>query len=188
MTDEKGFGPAVDGETTECKFCRKQIDEKATRCPYCESWQDGRVDRTGVNRRRTTMIVTAVVLGLAFPSIVVFLILSGLVPDPDPSPDTFEAHRSAVTIVEAKMVSDSYSVAVLGEVQNDSPVTWESVLIEAVFLDAEGGVIDNATETIHAGIPPGKSLAFKASTTTASPEEEYKDFRVRIVTAKEPRF
>ncbi|MCJ1412010.1 hypothetical protein MMC19_006102 [Ptychographa xylographoides] len=31
--------------TVKCKYCRKQISEKAKRCVNCTSWQDGREDK-----------------------------------------------------------------------------------------------------------------------------------------------
>ncbi|KAK4160759.1 putative large-conductance mechanosensitive channel [Cladorrhinum sp. PSN259] len=31
--------------TVKCRYCRKQINEKAKRCVECTSWQDGREDR-----------------------------------------------------------------------------------------------------------------------------------------------
>jgi len=31
--------------TKRCKYCRKDISEKAQRCAFCTSWQDGREDR-----------------------------------------------------------------------------------------------------------------------------------------------
>ncbi|KAF9479888.1 gated mechanosensitive channel [Pholiota conissans] len=31
--------------TMKCKYCRKEMSEKAKRCPMCTSWQDGREDK-----------------------------------------------------------------------------------------------------------------------------------------------
>ncbi len=184
MSDDKGFGPAGTGggKTKECEHCRAQIDEQATRCPYCQ----GRTGKPGGGSKRAAAMVVSLVLASVAMGLSILPMLWRLHSDANKA--EFETHRDAVKILDTKMVSDSYSVTVLGKVQNDSPIAWRSMLIEATFLNAKGEIIDTATETVYATIPPRTSVAFKAGTTTSSPDDQYKDFKVRIVTAEEGRF
>ena len=179
MTGDKGFGPAVDGEAKECKFCRKQIDQRATRCPYCQSWQSRRASMHGWQGTR-------VLLGVIPMLLLAPLLIWTFTRMPSLDKEDFEEYRTQVKLVETKMTFDDGSVVILGKIQNDSPVTWEDIQVEVTYYDVSGNLIDiHSDELRYVTTPAGETVVFKIS---GIPKEKYASFKVRIVTAEEPMF
>jgi hypothetical protein len=63
--------------------------------------------------------------------------------------EAFSHFSNAVSVVETKIVfgvsgceHKSPTVVILGKIQNDSPVSWKDVRLEAIFFDKDGKLID----------------------------------------------
>ncbi|HUT58625.1 MAG TPA: hypothetical protein VNA25_12340 [Phycisphaerae bacterium] len=178
--------PTSSTPTKPCRHCRTPIDPKADRCPFCRSWQ-----RRPFWKNPTVMIV---VLGSA--AIVALTVISIVFADRlspfrtmFPKREDFSRYRHRVRIVDASMTSDEFHVLVLGWIQNDSPLGWEHIQLEALFRDARGNVIDTASESFSSlRVPAGQKVAFKLSTIRAATSHDpYHSFEVRIVSADQVR-
>ncbi len=69
-SDLEAFGEDaadVDDEVDRCPHCGRSVHESAALCPHCRSW----IDRSATRRTPTWIIVTVVLLLLAFGLFVV---------------------------------------------------------------------------------------------------------------------
>ncbi len=82
--------------------------------------------------------------------------------------------------------SDGPTVAVLGLLRNDGDVDWTDVQIEAQFFDADGRLVDTATEFFHRGhVLAGREVAFRVGLASEHPPEDYASYAVFIRHAKD---
>ncbi len=111
--------------------------------------------------------------------------------------ESFGDYRNALSVVETKMVfgvtgagcqHKSPTVVILGKIQNDSPVSWKDVRLEATFFDKDGKLIDATQKEYYSFIFAAKDNGtFKLSFQREFPEEQYDNCKVRIVSAKDER-
>ena len=173
--------------TTICKMCYMEINPKAKKCPYCQHFQYKW--SMVVFHPLFPIIVMIIVMVIAIPTIKNFL--QPIFNEGEP----FAQYSSAVSVVETKMVfgtSDSEqktpTVAILGKIQNDSPISWKDVRIEATFFDKDGALIDATQKEAYSFLVKSRdSGAFKLSFNREFPEVQYVSFKVRIISAKDER-
>lgn len=173
--------------TTVCRMCYMKIDSRARKCPYCQHWQN-----------KWSMITFHPLFGMILTMIlclVLFGFIGAMFQATFPEGESFSQYSSDVSIVETKMVfgvgadeHQSPTVAVLGKVQNDSPVSWEDIKLEATFFDQNGNLIDaTQKEKYSFVVAPKDKGAFKLSVKREFPKEKYDSFKVRIISAKDER-
>jgi len=169
--------------TTVCKLCDMEISAKAKKCPYCQHFQN-------------KWLVIAYHPMFAVIYIVIMAALMGtMIESMFSEGESFADYHNALSVVETKMVfgvtgceHKSPTVVVLGKIQNDSPISWKDVRLEATFFDKDGKLIDAAQKEYYAFIVAAKDKGtFKLSFQREFPEEQYDSFKVRIVSADDKR-
>jgi hypothetical protein len=170
---------ASDG-TKSCPMCCSEISAKAIKCPHCQHFQ-----------RRTVMLMhhPAVAVALATAPLLFMLFFIGSMLDPG---KPYESFRDQIEVVESHMsfgeTKAGDTVAVIGTVQNKSPVPWENVVFQVEFVDAAGSRIDAGQKLEYSmRLPAKESLGFKVSLKREFPKEQYAKHSVRIVAAKDAR-
>jgi succinate dehydrogenase flavin-adding protein (antitoxin of CptAB toxin-antitoxin module) len=129
------------------------------------------------------------------PMVIVFAAMGTMFQTTFSEGEPFSLHSNAVSAVETKMVfgvsgceHQSPTVAILGKIQNDSPVSWEDVKIEATFFDEDGTLIDATQKEKYSFMVASKDAStFKLSFKREFPEEQYDSFKVRIISAKDEK-
>lgn len=109
--------------------------------------------------------------------------------------ESFADYRNTVSVVEPKMVfgvtgceHKSPTVAILGKIQNDSPVSWKDIRVEATFFDKEGKLIDATQKEFNPFmVAANANGTFKLSFQREFPEAQYDSFKVRIISARDGR-
>jgi hypothetical protein len=161
------------------------IDPRAKKCPYCQHWQN------------KWSMITFHPLFAMIPTMILFLVLFGfagkMYQTSFSEGEPFSLHTSAVSVVESKMVfgvssceHESPTVVILGKIQNDSPVSWEDVKLEATFFDEDGNLIDATQERKYFFMVAAKDQGtFKLSFKREFPEEQYDSFKIRIISAND---
>lgn len=80
--------------------------------------------------------------------------------------------------------SDWNQVSVIGQIANSSDIDLDDIVIEARYYDANGELIDTATDSnYHAVLPAGGKIAFRVDTDAAAEESEYSSHEVTITSA-----
>ena len=169
--------------TTVCKMCCMDINPKARKCPYCQHFQN-------------KWLLIAYHPLFAIISMIILLGLMGTMFEMTFSEgESFSHFSNAVSVVETKMVfgfsgceHKAPTVVILGKIQNDSPVSWKDVRLEANFFDKAGKLIDANQKEQYSFIVAAKdSGTFKLSFQREFPEDQYDHCKVRIVSAKDGR-
>jgi succinate dehydrogenase flavin-adding protein (antitoxin of CptAB toxin-antitoxin module) len=169
--------------TTVCKMCDMEISPKAKKCPYCQHFQNKWLM---IAYHPLFFIISMVVIVALMGMNLETLFSEG---------ESFADYRNAVSVVEPKMVfgvtgceHKSPTVAILGRIQNDSPVSWKDVRLEATFFDKEGRLIDATQKEQYSFMVAAKDNGtFKLSFQREFPETQYDSFKVRIISAKDER-
>lgn len=173
--------------TTICKMCYMDINPKAKKCPYCQHFQY-KWSKVAFHPL-FPLILMIIVMVIAIPAII--KIFQPIFYEGEP----FSLYSSAVSVVETKMVfgtsaseHKSPTVVILGKIQNDSPISWEDVRIEATFFDKDGALIDATQKEEYSFLVNARdSGTFKLSFNREFPEVQYVSFKVRIISAKDER-
>ena len=167
-------------ETKVCRMCYREIPRQARKCPECHHFQS-----------RSTMVVyhpvVAVILAVT-PLLLMLLFVAGLL---DQGED-YQLYKDQIAVTDSQLafgcLGTNATVAVIGQIRNQSPVPWEDIYLHATFTDATGKTIDVAQRQEYAFyLPPNESLPFKLSFRREFPESNYVNHTVRVVGAKDAR-
>ncbi len=171
-----------------CKMCDMQISSKAKKCPYCQHWQN---KLSGIIVHPAFVIVPVIIVSVCFLG-AIYQTLEMV----DRDAQNFSQHANEVSIIDPKMTfgvssgcnHQSPTVAIIGRIQNDSPVSWEGISLEATFFDKDGNLVDASQQNIRYFRVASKSTSvFKLSSLREFPKEQYVNFKVRIISAKDER-
>lgn len=165
-----------------CKMCYKEIDSRAKKCPYCQHWQS-KISMT-VRHPAFALFLTMgfiVVFGVIFESLFVF----------DKGED-FATYRNQITISKSKLkfgeTSHGPTVVVIGEMKNNSNLSWKDVQLEVRFYDNNNKLIDTDQKNKYSFEVPANDIStFKVSIPREFPEAQYASCKVRILSAKDSR-
>jgi len=169
-----------DPETKVCRMCFREIPAQARKCPECHHFQS-----------RSTMIayhpVGAIILATT-PLLLMLFFVAGLL---DQGED-YQLYKDQIAVTDSQLafgwLGTNATVAVIGQIRNQSPVPWEDIYLHATFTDAAGKTIDVAQRQEYAFyLPPNESLPFKLSFRREFPESNYVNHTVRVVGAKDAR-
>lgn len=167
-----------------CPMCAMEIPQTARKCPHCQHFQD---------RLTTAMYHPGVIVTLGVvPIVVVMLVYLSLMNDVFRRDDEFENYKDQIRVTESRIAfgenTSGKTVAVIGMVENTSPVPWESVSFHVDFLDPAGKRADVGQKTCSSfRIAAGATSSFKVSFARDFPESNYAKLDVRIVDAKDAR-
>jgi hypothetical protein len=169
--------------TAVCRICCMDINPKAKKCPYCHHYQNKWL--LMAYHPMTAIIYMIFILG----------IMGNMLETIFSDGESFSHFNSTVSVVETKMVfgtnaygNKSPTVVILGKVKNDSPVPWKNIQFEATFFDKDGKLVDAAQKQQYSFfVPAQETVTFKLSFQREFPEEQYKDYKVRIVQAQDGR-
>ena len=80
------------------------------------------------------------------------------------------------------------TVAVIGTIQNRSPVPWKGIHFHVDFFDAQGSRTDvGEREEYAVRLPSNSSTSFKVSFRREFPQTNYVKHTVRVISAKDAR-
>jgi hypothetical protein len=164
-----------------CKICYQEIDSRAKKCPYCHHWQ------------RPWLAISYSPVIAALPVAVMLLAFGILLNKTFSRGEPFELHRADLQIKEAQMTFGNVTncgptVAVLGTFKNAGRFSWKDINVEVQFFGADGKLIDGGQRMQYAlEAPAGGEAVFKVSMKREFPQESYKDYKIRILSAKDNR-
>jgi hypothetical protein len=163
-----------------CKTCYKEIDSRAKKCPYCQHWQS----KSSMIVRHPAFAVFLImgfllVFGVIFESLFVF----------DKGED-FATYSNQITISKTELkfgeTSRGPTVVVMGEIKNNSDLSWEDVQLEVRFYDNNEKLSDTDQENKYSFVVPANDVSpFKISIQREFPEDQYASCKVRILSAKD---
>lgn len=103
---------------------------------------------------------------------------------------TFSSYQDQIVITDTELKfgvdkCEGPTVAVLGNMTNNSDVSWEKVQIDVQLFDSNKKLIDTGQECSYKFLVPANStVPFKVSMKKEFPEEQYDSFNVRILFAE----
>jgi hypothetical protein len=165
-----------------CKMCYKEIDSRAKKCPYCQHWQN-KFSMT-VRHPAFALFLTMgfiVVFGVIFESLFVF-----------DKGESFANYRNQIKINKTELkfgeTGRGPTVVVMGEIKNNSALSWKDIQLEVRFYDNNEELSDTDQENKYSFFVPANDVSpFKISIPREFPEEQYASFQVRILSAKDSR-
>ena len=161
-------------------MCCSEIPAAARKCPHCQHFQS-----------RAALLLfhpaTAVLL-VCFPIFASLFVFASMF---DRGED-FATYTGQIIVTNTHVAfgetKNGATVAVLGEIQNTSPVPWKEINLHAHFTDAAGRTMDVATEEKYSFHLPAQSTSqFKLSFRREFPETNYAQHTVRVLSAKDAR-
>ena len=163
-----------------CPMCCSEIAEAAKKCPHCHHFQS-----------RAALILfhpATVALIVSLPMLVALLAFGNMFD----RGESFQDHSSQILVTNTSIAfgetKNGGTVAVLGEVQNNSGIAWTDVTFHAVFRDASNLAIDVVSEDkMFFHLPPNSTSEFKLSFRREFPETNYVHHIVRVRSAKDAR-
>ena len=167
-----------EAEPKTCPLCCEPVRPMARKCPHCQHYLN-----KWVLAAYHPLIATSPILVLFAGSI--FWLASVLHRGED-----FASYRSQIHVTDTQMkfgeTSKEATVAVVGNIQNDSSIPWKDVRLEVQFFDSTNKPMDAKT-AYTTDIPAHDHAAFKFSQRREFPQEEYHSFVVRALIARDAR-
>lgn len=166
-----------------CKICFQEIDTRAKKCPYCHHWQ------------RPWLAISYSPIIAALPLGLMLLGFGFLMHKTFSRGEPFEQHRGELQIKASEMKFGTASnccngarVEVLGTLKNTSQFSWKDINVEVQFIGADGKLVDGGQQLQYSlEAPAGGEAVFKVSMRREFPLEIYKDYKIRILSAKDNR-
>jgi hypothetical protein len=163
-----------------CKMCCMEIPKDARKCPHCHHFQ---------NRLSMVMFHPAFHVLFALLPIAVMLFVFANIFD---TGESYESYKDQIVITESQLAfgdtKSGATVAVMGTIQNTSPVPWKEIQFHVDFFDAQGRRADvGEREDYTFRLPANGISSFKVSFRREFPETNYAKHAVRVVAAKDAR-
>jgi hypothetical protein len=159
-------------------MCCSEIPEAARKCSHCHHFQ---------NRAALILFhpVTAVLM-VSLPMLVALVVFANMFE----RGESFQVYSNQILVTNTSVAfgetKNGHTVAVLGEIQNASAISWKDVNFHAVFKDASGRTIDVVSEDkFFFHLPPHSTSQFKLSFRREFPETNYVQHAVRVLSAKD---
>ena len=161
-------------------MCYQEIDGRAKKCPFCHHWQH-RLMSIGYSP-------TIAILPIFLVIILIGIMLSRYFNQGE----AFELHRSELTIQPTEMkfgeTQCGPTVVILGTITNSGDRGWKDVNVEILFKDKDGKLIDGDQDRLYSmNIPPHGNAVLKTSMKREFPADQYKDYTITILSAKDSR-
>jgi len=161
-----------------CKLCCLEIPKDARKCGHCQHFQ---------NRLAVLVYHPAVAILFACLPMVILMLAFGNMFDQG---EDYQSYEDQIEITESEMVfADTKSgatVAVLGIINNKSPVSWKNIEFHADFFDARGQRTDVGHRQEHQFfLPANGTSSFKVSFRRDFPETNYVKHKVQVANAKD---
>lgn len=161
-----------------CPLCCEPVHQGARKCPHCQHYLN-----KWVLAAYHPLIATSPFLLLFAGSL--FWLASVLHRGED-----FERYRSQIHATDTQMkfgeASQGSTIAVVGNIQNDSAIPWKDIRLDVLFFDNANKLMD-AKMAYTVEVPARDHAAFKFSQRREFPKEEYHSFIVRVLTARDAR-
>ena len=161
-------------------MCCQEIDGRAKKCPYCQHWQS------------TLPIFLYRPIAVAIP-LTIFLLLFGVMMQKIFNQgEPYEPHKAELTIAHSEMKFGTTqcgpTVVILGTIANSGDYGWKDVNVEVRFKDKDGKMSDGGQDRQYSMvIPPHGDAVFKASMKQEFPADQYTDYTIEILSAKDRR-
>lgn len=167
-----------------CKMCYKEIDNRAKKCPYCRHLQN-----------KISMIVWHPAFAVFFvliPMLLVYIFMGLMFKGIFDQGEDFTPYRNQIAISESELkfgkTARGPTVVVMGKMTNNSILSWKDVQLEVRFYDKDKMLIDTDQKNKYSFVVPANDIStFKVSIPREFPEEQYANFKVRILSAKDSR-
>jgi hypothetical protein len=156
-----------------------EVNSKAKKCPYCHQWQS-----------KLALLYSPQALAV-IPVILIYLIMVFFFSNMFGSGENFTEYRDQieVTDVEIKFSDNSncgQKVLVLGTITNSSDVSWDEIVFDIQFYDANNNFIDTDQEEKYSFmILANDTSKFKVSMPRDFPAEMYDSCKIRVLSAKD---
>jgi hypothetical protein len=162
-----------------CPMCCSEIPEAARKCPHCQHFQS----------RAALFFHPATAAFIVIIPMAIALIVFANIFDRG---EEFAPYSGQIIVTNTHIAfgetKNGPTIAVLGEIRNNSPIPWKDINLHAHFKDAAGRTIDAASEDKYSLIVPAHSTSeFKLSFRREFPETNYAQHTVRVLSAKDSR-
>ena len=171
-------------EMRTCKMCRMDIPAHARKCPYCHHFQ---------NKLSLFFFSPYFHILVLFMMGALYCGLLGVMYERFfDQGESFRNYSSEIKVVSSALQfgegANGPTVAVVGQMANDSDVDWKEVRFQVEFHDASGKLIDagQAYEYLYY-LPAHDQAAFKVSFHREFPEGSYASHSVKVITARDGR-
>jgi len=167
-----------------CKMCYKEIDSRAKKCPYCQHCQN-----------KFSMVVFHPAFGVIFvliPILLVYIFMGLMFKGMFDQGEDFTPYRTQIAISEPELkfgkTARGPTVVVMGKMTNNSSLSWKDVQLEVRFYDKDNKLIDTDQKEKYSFVVPANDIStFKVSILREFSEEQYANFKVRILSARDSR-
>lgn len=152
----------------------------ARKCPHCHHFQ---------NRLSMVMFHPAFAVLIICIPLAIMPIVFGKIFD---TGENYEGYKNQIVITDSQVAfgdtKSGATIAVMGTINNTSPVSWKEVQFHADFFNADGKRTDvGEREDSSFYLPANGTSSFKVSFRREFPETNYVKHDVRVITAKEAR-
>lgn len=162
-------------------MCCEAIAAAAKKCPHCHHWQ-----------HRLSLVVYHPLFAL-IPLFILFALLGSFyemaIKDILAVGEPFQKYADQITITESKMQfgqdQNGPTIAVIGRIENTSPLDWKYVRLQVEFSNSDGKLVDAGQQTEYSSprLPADQDIAFKVSFPRQFPESEYTNHKIRVISA-----
>jgi hypothetical protein len=107
----------------------------------------------------------------------------------DPGED-FQQYSDQIKVVDSDVrfgqCGGGPTVAVVGQMTNQSDVDWRDLDFQVEFFDGDGVTVDAGQKLKYFySLPSGNEIAFKVSFLREFPESQYVGHKIRVISAKD---
>lgn len=168
--------------TKPCRMCHERIANEALKCPHCHHMQ-------GAMAAFLYNPAAQVFLAIGVPAIifVIFAIVMSL--SANQKKQEFSQHASQIKIVDTRTAfgtnRDGPVVTVIGQIANDTGITWSRPLLSIVLKDAQGKIVGAKQASGPTRLPKNQKTPFSIPVEQLFPASDYRSHEVEILSATE---
>ncbi len=165
-----------------CGMCCMEIAAAAKKCPYCQHLQ---------NKLSMLMFHPGFTASfLVLTMIIMFGYLGLMFQHSFSQGEDFQKYSKQIIFSDTKLQfgenKAGHTVAVVGQIRNESPVDWKEIYFQVEFRDTDGNLIDAGQEFEYSFyLPTQEEVGCKVSFRREFPTELYASHSIRVIEAKD---
>jgi hypothetical protein len=173
----------TDRPSKTCRYCLEPIHAEARRCPHCRSWQS----------RWAALLHPASYFVYVAATLAFFAVLLVFAAQMTSEGEDFADWREKARVVESQMTFEAVEdgqprIVVVAVLENESPVPWGRLSLEARFYDTGGQLIDVDNEwDVGVALPAHGSHACRLVLVPYLSVDRYASHEVFVRAAKDER-
>lgn len=123
---------------------------------------------------------------LFIPLILIILLADSVYAYPEEKTNFNESLRITKSELNFSQNESWHFITCIGEIENLSAVTWDNIVIEVLYYNSSGKIIDTVTEHLYSSVlPANDKVSFRIRSQADKNKEEYVNHSARITSAEE---